>query len=826
MTGSEDKKKVFARMADVPIDQRVRDIFIRKGIEDLYPPQQRCIEPIFKGENLVLSVPTSAGKSLVAYLAALRAVLDGGRAIYIVPLKALAAEKYQDLLEFSEIGAKVGLFIGDADEPAGSIDRYNLIVATSEKVDSLLRHRTKWLEDLSVVVADEVHLINEPDRGPTLEIVLSRLRQVNKNLQVVALSATIQNSQEIALWLDGKHIQDDFRPVVLHEGVYHEHEIFFIDNKRTKIKPGRSDVFDLMNDTVQGGGQCLVFVNSRKNAESLAAKLGNWLLPKLDDELKGELEELSQQIISGQSERTSLGDSLGLCCRSGVAFHHAGLTSKQRTAVEKAFKKGIIKGLCATPTLAAGINLPARRVIIRDVFRYDSQYGGIRPLPVMEVKQMAGRAGRPHLDPYGEAILIAKNRNQKDEMISEYLLSDTEPIFSKLSAQPALRMHLLGAIATGYVWNVKGLNEFFDTTFYGTQKEVWMLEGEIGNAMDFLKKEGLIVEEDDGSLAATSFGHTTSNLYIDPRSAVILRDSILAYNESKKTNEFALLLSICLTTDMNTLYFREKEIEWLEGFWRLNKEWLLNKAPEDNHFEYEMYLKSVKTAYMLYHWIEETTEEDITERFNIGPGDIRARVEVAQWLLGALNELWKQFSDEPNSILRDLRTRVRYGIEGELVELVSLRGIGRVRSRILQSRGYKDLDSIRTADPAVLAGIRKIGPQLAKSMMEQLGVDIGDDEIEPIPEECEEETDEAQETLTEQDGKQGEEDTKPSGTNSGEEERAGRSVKSAGEERTSPRSSKHTKVKGKPKTSRSKKNQSKKTKKKDSCKQFSLSDFS
>jgi helicase len=729
--GRNDMGRTIKRVADIPMDQGVRDVLTDQGIDVLYPPQQKALVPVMKGKNTVVAAPTSSGKSLIAYLATLRGVLEGGRAIYIVPLKALASEKYEDLQRFTHLGAKVGLFVGDVEERAQNIDKYNLVVATSEKVDSMLRHQTQWLEGLSVVIADEVHLINEPDRGPTLEIVISRLRQINKNLHVVALSATIKNSMEIAMWLNAEHILDDFRPVPLHEGIFHEDEIFFLDNKRTKITPTKDPMFDLMIDTIKGGGQCLIFVNSRRNAETLAKKLGLSLKQHLDQTQKEQLKGLSNKMIKGQSEHTSLGDSLGACAANGVAFHHAGLTSDQRKGIEAGFKQGILKCLCATPTLAAGINLPARRVVIRDVFRFDSQYGGIRPLPVMEVKQMAGRAGRPGLDPYGEAVLLAKNHNQRDQMISEYLLADPEPIYSKLAAQPALRMHILGAIATGYASTVQSLKDFFDTTFYGQQREVWMIEDEISNALEFLVSEGLIEEEDE-ALKATTFGKITSNLYIDPRSAVILRNSIQTFDKTGRTDEFSILLSVCLTNDMNTIFFREKEVETIRGFVAAHKEFLLNPIPTDHPLEQEMFLKSAKTAMMLHDWVMERTEDHITNTYNIGPGDIRVRVDVTKWLLGAMQQLSKLFSQKENPFLIQLRTRVMYGINQDLLDLVSLKGVGRVKGRLLYDKGFKSLEDIKSSSPTEMAKIRGIGKVLATRILEQLGVDISDSGIEDV----------------------------------------------------------------------------------------------
>ena len=679
-------------LEDIPIDKSIKDVFLSKGLVKLYPPQAKAMPHVLKKKSLVLAAPTSSGKSLVAYVAAVNAVLDGGRAIYIVPLKALASEKYDDMLEFSHLGVRTGLFIGDLEEHDSSIDRYNMVIATSEKVDSLLRHRTRWLEGVSLVIADEVHLINDPDRGPTMEIILARLRQLNPNIQVIALSATVQNSSEVALWLDAVHVK-------------------------------REPVYDMVEDMVKSGGQCLIFVNSRRQSELLAEKLGNWLAPQLPKEELAQMEVLSQAVLKEQTERTSLGDSLGYCVRSGVAFHHAGLGAGQRKAVEKAFKKGGIKCLCATPTLAAGINLPARRVIVRDVFRFDSQYGMIRPLPIMEVKQMSGRAGRPGLDPYGEAILVAKDENQKDVLMNEYILADPEPIYSKLSAQPALRMHTLGAIATGYCSTLKGLMDFFNTTFYAQQKDLWMIEREIGNALEFLVKEGL-VEEDEDKLTATNFGHVTSNLYIDPRSAVVLRDAVKAAKD-KEPDVFAHLLAISLTNDMNTLFVRDSELEDIESLVTLHKGALLNPLPHSGTVEYEMFLKSVKTASMLSDWIEERSEEQITKKYNIGPGDIHNRVETARWLVGAFEDLSRIFSDTGMPMLKELRVRIKYGVGKDVMDLVALRGVGRVRARLLSSKGYKSLDLLRTATVDDLAKIKGIGKALATSIMQQVGRDLG-----------------------------------------------------------------------------------------------------
>src|SRR5574340_764983 len=155
------------RIADLGLDPRVVDILKSQGIEELYPPQADAIGPALVGENVVLAIPTASGKSL-------------------------AAEKFEDLKAFEPLGLKVGVSIGDYDSPDPSLEKLDVIVATSERTDSLLRHRLNWLQELTVVVADEVHLINDADRGPTLEVTLAKLRQVNPKAQVLALRGRLR----------------------------------------------------------------------------------------------------------------------------------------------------------------------------------------------------------------------------------------------------------------------------------------------------------------------------------------------------------------------------------------------------------------------------------------------------------------------------------------------------------------------------------------------------------------------------------------------------------------------------------------------------------
>ena len=346
-------------LGDLGLDKRIVEIFARKDITGLYPPQEEALVHVLEGHNTVLAVPTASGKSLVAYIAVLRAVLDGKKALYIVPLRALASEKYDDLKEFEELGIKVGKTVGDFDAPEMELKEMDVIVATSERADSLVRHKTDWMYDIGVVVADEVHLMNDPNRGPTLEVTLVRLRALNPSTQFIALSATIRNSIELADWLDARHVHSDWRPVELKEGIFFNDVITFMDNSVKDIEVKGDPIASLVLDTLKDHGQILVFVNTRRSSESVAERVSKAMGKVLSESKQKKLGELAERIGSCEEEPTSVGARLAHCVENGSAFHNAGLTNVQRKLVEANFLDGNIKAIVATPTLAAGINLTA-----------------------------------------------------------------------------------------------------------------------------------------------------------------------------------------------------------------------------------------------------------------------------------------------------------------------------------------------------------------------------------------------------------------------------------------------------------------------------------
>jgi len=752
------------------------EIIKEEGITELYPPQSEAMPHVERGENVLMAVPTAAGKSLVAYVGALRGALKGGKALYIVPLRALAWEKIEELRKFEKLGIKVGVSLGDYDSSSNDLARCQIIVATAEKADSLLRHRVKWLNEVNVVVGDEVHLIQDPRRGPTMEVILARFKSLPQDIQIIALSATIPNSNELAEWLRAVHIKSDWRPVELRSYIYHDRMAYYpqspweIGSKDTGFPRCKKGEEEIIRDSLKKGFQCLVFVNARNRAVSLARNMAGITEKRLKKSERTALHELSKKLLKSESETTDIARELAELIGKGISYHHAGLTDSMRKIVEKGFKSGLLKIIAATPTLAAGVNLPARRVIVRDTYRYEGMRG-MAPIPVLEVKQMCGRAGRPGYDEEGEAFIISSSPERVEDLLDRYLCSDGELIQSKLGAEGALRIHILSSVASGFVTDIDSLETFIDSTLYAHQSDSSFLKEQISETIDFLLKfdflkymdekgdfqteeldlygckgsmneinfqeEKSIVDsgfenafdsfrrDENRSRSAekirfypTEFGLRTSRLYVDPMSALNLRNALDSMEKrvGEEITALGVLHALCSCPDMNPLYLRKADKQTFSVLYFRNENYFLFEPPQ-NPYEFEFFLSEIKTASLIHDWMSELAEDAITKKYNIGPGDIRGRVELGEWLLYTMKELAILFNNPHIVFLEKLLSRIRSGIKEELLDLVTIRDVGRVRARALYNAGFKDRASLAGADVKELLGIHGIGKILAEKII-------------------------------------------------------------------------------------------------------------
>ncbi|MFB5616477.1 MAG: DEAD/DEAH box helicase, partial [Nitrosopumilus sp.] len=508
-----------------------------QGFVKLYPPQADSVKSgLLDGKSILVSAPTASGKTLIAMLAMMSYLSENkGKVIYLSPLRALAAEKFTEFKKLEKVvlgnKVKVAISTGDFENIEKNLEKSNVLILTNEKMDSIIRHGAEWVDDIGLVISDEVHLIGDESRGPTLEMILTQLKLLETKPQIVGLSATITNSDEIADWLECKLVKNDWRPVPLSEGVCDEGQVTMSDGKTFEIERSLMGTpIDLGVQSVKEGGQSLVFAETRTRSKSLATKASDAIAKILEKKEITELEKTSKKLLS-ENEHTEIVKTLATLVKKGVAFHHAGLNQKCRETIETEFRKGTIKLLSSTPTLAAGVNLPARRVVISNVNRYNAKVGANRPISILEYKQLCGRAGRPQYDDFGESIIVGKGNT--DDLIEYYINGEPEPIESKITDDKSLRTHILSVIVTHPGIKKEEILEFFLQTLGGLQSRKPTLKFAIDISLRFLSSKFLIIKKGE-RYAATEFGKKTSMLYIDPLTATYFRDSIENVSEERK----------------------------------------------------------------------------------------------------------------------------------------------------------------------------------------------------------------------------------------------------------------------------------------------------
>jgi len=714
------------RIRDLEAPKALIELLESKGYVDLYPPQEETVKRgVLQGTNVLLTTPTASGKTLIAIIAAGKKILDeGGKVVYLTPLRALAAEKYDEFKMLEALkksdgsNVKVRISTGDYDSSGEFLRDGDLIILTNERFDSILRHGASWIDDVKLYVADEVHLVGLPRRGPTLESILSKIRAFAPDSQIIGLSATVTNGSTIARWLDAELINLDWRPVKLVEGVWDYGKIVYADGRIKTVKnTGRGAAIDVAADVLEEGGQALIFAETRRRAVSLAAKAAEVTKQYLTDMEVQELNYVSRRILT-EAEETSLSRSLAEVVQCGSAFHHAGLAPPHRRVVEEAYRNGLIKILTATPTLAAGVNLPARRVVISSLYRYDFDYGGQSLLSVLEYKQMCGRAGRPKFDDIGETILLASPSFSQEELFESYIRGKPEPITSQLSDEGVLRTHLLATIASLPGLSEEDIYDFFSKTLFMLQYRRPTVKIRLSRCLSTLLRDGLI-EKIGRRYMATDFGKRISLLYIDPETGVLFKEALQRSRVGGKYDAGIIHL-ISIAPDMSPkLALRSKDTMEAKEYIEEHSEAFLIQPYEEK--SYWSGSDSFRNVLVLDAWIREASEDSILEKYGVEPGDLYRITENAEWLLYSLREIAKllqinYLTDE----IEELRMRVKYGVRAELLPLTKLEGIGRVRARALYSRGFTDLNKIALAKEEQLASVPKIGPALAKKIKKQV----------------------------------------------------------------------------------------------------------
>ncbi len=668
-------------------------------IKELNPAQKAVVDAGFleDNHNYIIAIPTASGKTLLGVMAALDSLLKGAKVVYAVPLISIQNEKLKEFKKFEKFDIKVGKHPSSSD----------LAVMVFESFDSITRFSWNTLGDVDLLIVDEFHMIGEYSRGPTIECALTRSHILNPGMRIIALSATIKNMNELATWLDAHVVEHVFRPVPLYKDVLNIEEM--------EVKNKNDVILQVLNHSITESSQILVFVSTRRFTESLANYISGKIKKNLPRDKKDAFERVAEKILEVPRRRgsrpTSVCLKLAECIREGVAFHHAGLFDKQREIIEDEFRAGNLLMITATPSLMYGVNLPSKNVVIRDYTRWTSQ--GPQPIPVFDYEQMSGRAGRPGYDDEGYSYLIAKSVDEAYNLKDHYIYGEIEATNSKLlENKDAVYRQIISQVASRLSKTPEEVQNFFKETFYGFQmcnNEILSvytadsMEYEINEALEFLIHHGMIKPTPEG-LKTTPLGTLISRTNYSVETAVRLKEYTTRHTQ---LDIYSLIYEISKTPDIIPVSFKGRK----------SKEPVRDKLNTKGVFVVEVGNKEA-TAATLMEWIEEHTEYEIENAFNVYAASTRRTAYDASLLVKFYKEMCEildiyGYTQE----LELLTARLYYGVKEELIPLVvGVKRLGRKRARELVKVFGTDLSNVSENE---LIRVEGIGPKIAESIIKK-----------------------------------------------------------------------------------------------------------
>jgi len=633
---------------------------------DKFNPVQSSLFKIFKqNSNVVIAAATSAGKTICGEIFLAYGIRQlKGKGIYVGPLKSLAKEKEEDWTNEDHHFRDLKTFIATGDfgfskKRMNELDESSLIVMTPEMLASRCRNhkseKSKFLYETNVIVFDESHLLTVPSRGDHIEVALMKLMEINPNIKLILLSATMPNVDEICGWLskitnrDTYYLESDYRPCPLnvHYETYYDGDKNYEDKEIQKIGTSCAIAEYYSED------KFLIFVHTKRTGQLMVDSL-------LKYGIKSE-------------------------------FHNADLDAKKRFDLEKRFKNDKdFRVLVSTSTLAWGMNLPARRVIVAGVHR------GLIEVENYDIQQMIGRAGRPKFDPRGDAYILVPE-SEKDRWISKLknksIIKSTLLDFVGDSSNPhykTLAFHIVSEIHQGNVKTKEGFREWFKNSFAYYQN-INFDEDIIDRTIFLLEQCGAIKKEED-EYRCTAVGKIASILYFSPFDVSDLRrnfNNVFKNNYQENDHMVSLALgnidsyrwSICNKQEKESIFQYKIQIDKIIG---------KDKVPD-----------SVCKIGCAYHNMLKGRRDNpvLQSLFGSLSSDLDRTFQVLNYL-DNMSCKW----DKVN-YFKILNMRIRYGVESHLVDLCRIPNIGAVRAKKLKLKNINKLEDFIKYDIKTLSKI-------------------------------------------------------------------------------------------------------------------------
>ena len=686
----------------------------------LLPLQELVVKrnDLFGGGNLLVQAPTSSGKTFIGEMAAVHTALQRRQVVYLVPLKALAEEKYAAFRQkYAPYGIDVIVSTRDRREFDSRLEdgNFSIAVVVYEKLAQLLVRRPERMHEIALVIADELEILSDPDRGANAEILLTQV--LRSQCRLIGLSAVIGHADRLARWFEADLVSHERRPIelrfgVLHGGVFRYRTYNDFHRGEERLGDAHSDnARDLLRDAVcelaDRGEACLVFMKSRHECRHGAMTLARSMsLPPADDAIEA----------LRTSEATHSRDALIECLEHGVGFHNADLSPVERDIVEGAFRRGGARIMVSTSTLAVGLNLPAHNVFIApDKWQFDRRFATPWKTPInhSEYENMSGRAGRFGTGvEFGRSILLASTLFEQETLWRRYVDGDRESVAPRLGREP-LEDHVLRLVAGRTCTTEHELQDFLNATLtgawvwtdaYSDEESQFRVSAAINHSIDL----GLVARGGDGRLTTTPYGRAAAAAGIDTKTAAALSDWVQRA-ELRDWPDLDLLVTAAMACESRDAPMGLSQAEYahcghvdelaqrvagcdcgING--TLARLVRREAAPSFDE------VRGIKLALVVDEWIQHSPLYEIEERFNTLSGQILSGTEHVAWLAQSAAAIAEAFGSRSSFVerVKTLALRVQCGVGEELLELARMRSprLDRTAMLALHADGLTNAEAI------------------------------------------------------------------------------------------------------------------------------------
>jgi len=761
------------RLADYfRIPEQIIDIWRREEGDSLLPLQVEAIEnyDLLAGNSILITAPSSSGKTFVGEMAAVNSYYQGKKTILLVPMKAIAEEKYLDFQrKYQSYGLRIAISTHDRTEYDESIlaGYFDIAVIIFEKMNVLLTQSAAVLNSCGLIIVDELQLLNDKTRGPDLEILLTKIKIIKKktdqSFQFLGLSAVLANLNKFDEWLGAAHLATNTRPLELHEGVLFidgSHKIKNFNDEKEYVEtipminsipvpqgvPRERRDGDMLEESIKRrlvvlsnhylslGKRILIFRKWRPLTVSTAQTISRTLNLSSAAQVIGALGEL---------ENSNSRETLIQCLSRGVAFHNSDLSPEERLAIELDFRNidGQIKIICSTNTLAMGVNLPSSVVIIPDTMKPDQDSKLFHEIPIStsEYKNMSGRAGRTRYGEEGISVIMSNSNAEGTRYFLNYVKGKLDHLSSPLRNSD-LRKIMLGLFASNLCKSQDEIQDFLISSYTGytywdqSEKSRRSFIDVIEKNCEFLKNYELLSRSTDGTICTTHLGKLCATSGTDVESFILLKNSLL--NIDPTDWNYWEIVFPCLHchefADLLRIYIKLYDVGEL---WRImdninpkNYQILINWSLKHFGNDRDAVSRRVLSFLILSDWINGLEMRDLENKYTAARGNrvlsgtIRNIAETTSWMvqtlfgIGCILGYDKRFMEDINLLGEQLSRGVHK--DGIPVHKLGVRGVTRTTIKKLVEAKISSLDKILDTPAEKFRGI--ISPSLAQRIHEAI----------------------------------------------------------------------------------------------------------